>query len=369
MILLIYLYWSLVLLNIIAFLIGRNVKWLSAISSLFLILFVMGKRPSGDVAIGRDYGNYELMYNYIQSYSLVDMGYKYINIVGHWFSLSFENFYMVVVALIILILILSVIRIGGNLHLFIVSYLIYFDMITIDLIRNQCAIALFTLFVFTTYYKNRRFWPGWLLASTFHVSFYLYLVPLYLSKKKSIKLAKQFLFFVLSLCTILFLTGTVDVIKPFITLLLSVSDSASQRYSEYLGVNARFSFLLPFFVYFVLLMALIYWKKLNERLTNDPRILFYCNYIYKFSLFCSIFLVLTFLNLHLYRYIRDLTLLGIMFMGINTTREYMNIGKRSAILAFTLIICFSWFYFDVIVKGYFFDYASTFYINEILNFN
>ena len=358
-------YWGIVLLNIIAFLTGRHIKWISIPTALFLILFVMGKRPVGDFMIGLDYYTYENIYNNIYDYFTLDFGYRLVNVIGNALSLPFETFYMVVLAAIIIILIIAVVRLESNLHLFLVSYLIYFDMITIDLIRNQCAIAILILFTFSSLYKKKKFWPGWLLASTFHTSFYLFSIPFYLTQTKSIFIARKWMITVIVFCALIYITGTIDIIKSLLNFILSFFSGAEDRYAHYMAVNAKHSFILPFFVYFIVLYGLRFWKQkcINR---NDERMLYYAEYVYKFALFCSIFLVLTFIDVHLYRYTRDLSLIGIIFMGVNMTGKSTRFNERFVIMFCTLIITFGWFFFDVIVKGYFAEFATTFYMNVIL---
>ena len=363
---LVIIYWSIVLINIIAYLTGKNIKLVSIPSAIFLMLFVMGKRYNGISRIGADYYNYDYHYEHLDEYDTIEVGYKFINQVGNYFGLPFETFYMIVTASIIVLLLLSVIRLSSNAHLFLVAYLVYFDMVTIDLIRNQCAIALLMLLVFSFLYKRRNFLPGLLLVCTFHISFFLYLIPFYLTKFKTTLNAKKWLRIILIIFIAVAALGSISFIKPLINYILSFIPSGD-KYEAYLETNARFSFLLPVFMYFIQLSGIKYWKKNCIDKYNDNKKKFYADYIYRFILFCSFFIIFPLINVHLYRYVRDVTLIGIIFMGINTTGKYSNFNKRFVVLSYTLAITLGWFFFDVIAKGYIVDYVSDFYINVILN--
>ena len=165
-----------------------------------------------------------------------------------------------------------------------------------------------------------------------------------------------------------FLTGTINIIKPLLSFLFSFLGAAEDRYAEYLNVNARLSMLLPLFVYIVTIIGIKYWRSNCINKQSDDESIFMADYVYKFALLCSIFLVLTFLSIQCYRFIRDLSLIGIIFMGINTSYKCSKLSTRFVVLLFMLAISFGWFYFDVIVKGYFPDYVGFFYQNELLNF-
>ena len=364
---LVIIYWSIVLINIIAFLSGKNIKFVSIPSAVFLMLFVMGKRYNGISRIGADYYNYDYHYEHLDDYDTIEIGYKFINAIGNHFSLPFEVFYMIVVASIVLLLLISVIKLSGNVHLFLISYLIYFDMVTIDLIRNQCAIAIIMVLVFSSLYKHRNFVPGLVVASSFHISYTLYFLPFYLTKKKNKIFAKKWLKFSMIILICFAALGSISIIKPIIIFFISMFPGGGEKYEGYLETNARFSFLLPVTIYFIMLLGIRYWQRNCIEKYKDEKKRFYADYLYRFSLFCSMFLVFTLLNLHLYRYVRDVTLIGIIFMGINSSDMFSNFQKRCVLLSYVLAISIGWFFFDVIAKGYLVDYVTDFYINVILN--
>lgn len=371
-----FLYYSIIVINALIFLVGRKNRLISIPSAIFLILFLMGKRFA-DNFIAYDLRNFANTYDNLENYSTLEIGYKFINQVANEFNLPFESFYMILVASIVLLFLISVKKIGGNLHIFIMSYMIYYVLVTMDQLRNQSALALFMFLLFPLfYYKNRilqkrGLWYVFIclaVASMFHVSFLLYIVPLYLCCKKEDSFLMKWMIVMVLLYFTMMITSSNDLLKPFLISMIDNSDYAQDKYGGYLENRTSLSSFASLIIYLVLLFS-VYRLKMKNKISSDFSNEFSVKIIdsyYKFVLAASFFLPFLLIDAVYYRYIRDVTFIGIAYLGINSVSFQTNFLRRLETLSYTLAISIGWFVFDIVIKGYTYDYIMFFFDNEII---
>lgn len=329
----------------------------------------MGKRYDGSF-IAFDLDSYQRSYEDIGSFISFELGYKSLCLLGNSLDFSFETFYMVLVAIIIVTMLIAVVRIGGNLHLFIASWLIYFVLITMDQLKNQSAVAVLMISVLPFITSKKRSLKHELIAlaiaSLFHFSFILYSIPLVLTYKKNFKSARLWsivclaLFFILMATSSSFLNG---ILNSFVL----ASDDAD-KYAGYVGSHTRLSPLLILSIYAVSVFSVYLNYKRNKRFNGSVNKFSYESigmYI-MFMLFACILLPTLLVNTAFYRLFRDLSFIGIAYMSLNTSYKTSTFLERSQVMFFSLLICVGWFVFDIIVKGYQLDYAHYFFNNAIL---
>lgn len=367
-----YIYFGLILLNIFIYITGKEIKAVSYPSALFLILFAMGKKYDGSM-IGYDYTNYQHKYENILDYNTAEIGYKFTNLIGNSFGLPYEVFYMIFISTLLILIFVAVIRIGGNIHFVVSAYLLYFVLVTIDLQRNQFALAILLITIFPLVSEKiksiRRVILGIIAASLFHISFAMYIVPFLLAYRYPIKKAWNFLIAMLVLIFVLKITSSASLLEPILSYFTSSNDYASERYEKYFAHTANLSFFAPLAIYMVLIGSLVYWrKKIVEKPIFKPnRIRIEADYIMRFMLYSSMFVTLTTMNAIMYRYVRDVSFIGIIYLSIYSKVKYSSINSRMLLTLSMVAMSIGWFIFDIVIKGYWIDYLSHFFNNDILN--
>ncbi len=364
-----YIYYGLIFLNAIVFLSGKKSKLISIPSAIFLILFVMGKRFN-DSFIAYDLRNYEIRYGEVKDFNTLEVGYKFLNYVGNSIGLSFDQFYMLLVAIIMITIFIAVKKIGGNIHLFLVSWYLYFVLISMDQLRNQSALSLMMLTMlpfFTT--KERSLRHEFIMlavVSLFHFSFILYAIPLYLSYKY--KKAFALKWFATSMVFFLVLTATSSTsMMESILSMLSTSSEEAGKYERYVGTHTSLSSIGSLCIYLLSLATVFIVSKKNKLLTGieNKYQSENLNRFFIFMLFSSCLLFFLIVNATFYRIPRDLSFISIAYLGINTTLKKSTMSYRMLILSSTLVISAGWFLFDIIAKDYLLDYYFFFFDNAI----
>lgn len=365
-----YLYYSILLLNAVVFLTGKKIKLISIPSAVFLILFVMGKRYNNSF-IAYDLDNYQIRYESTTGFGSLEIGYDLINYIGNIFGLSFDQFYMILVAIIMITIFIAVIKIGGNTHLFIVNWMIYFVLISMDQLRNQSALALFMIAVLpfiNNKEKNLRNEVFYLvLASLFHFSFIFFIIPLILTYKGGEKLRKNFFIVAISFFFVLIATSSTSLMDNILSYIAGSSQDA-EKYERYVGTRTVMSSIGSLGIYFLSLFTLYVAKKHSVNYKGDDHFYRYENIekYYTFMMYSSCLLIFLIANATFYRIPRDLSFISIAFCGIYTTAKSSSFTYRLFVLFTTAIISSGWFIFDVVIKDYLLDYYLYFFDNVIL---
>ena len=365
----ILLYFFIIILNAVSLLSGKKNILLSIYSFLFIVLFVIGKRFDG-TTIMHDLESYERKYEFYEDLlNPFEFSFRIINTIGNNFGLSFEGFYMIVTAVIISLLFYTIIKLRGNVHLFVVAFMLYFISVTISQIRNQCAmVTLFALLPWAISYDN--FTLGlWgkikiafclLLASSFHASYLVFLLPfLAANERKFVHLKALSIFLTLAFVALFFLKQ-VSFIQIMVMLFIADTEYLQERFGDYAESTTGFISLVPITIYVLLLLGLYFWKKRIISSLGDKKMVDFSNYIFNVVLWSSSFLPLLLLNATFYRYTRDISLLGIICLGIGVSSQ---VKRKTTYKLFALMITIpiGWFIFDVVIKGYWDEYSKHFF--------
>lgn len=365
-------YFGIVLINALLFIVGKKNDVVAILSCVFYILFVIGKRYDGSF-IAWDLGNYEASYGEMRGYQTLEIGYKGLCLLANSIHLSFESFYMILASSYLMAIFIFVRKIGGNLHLVIMACMLYFVLIHFDQLRNQCAFASLLLLVFpiNERYKRKKILItgfGIAIASLFHISFVLYAIPLFLAYKFDSKTAKKFVVVTIVLIFVIKVTSSLGFVDSIIQNFISSSEYTSDRYGKYTESNANLSFFASLAIYLVLLYSLLYWNKNiihnNKYCVLKPNI--DTDLFVRFFMFGSFFVLLTTVNSVMYRYPRDLSLLTMMYLGILSTGKGSYFKNRMVVYSGTFAACLGWFIFDIVLKGYWLDFLTHFFVNDIL---
>lgn len=371
-------FFFLILLNAVIFLSGKKIRIISVLSYAFIILFAIGKRYD-DTPMTHDLRNYELKYYEYEDLPILEYGFKVVNTIGNELGLSYESFYMLVTTLIISIFFFFVHKMKGNLHLFIVAFMIYYMNITIGQMRNQLALASFLALMPWCMSKVEASHLAWLwnykykilisllIASSFHVSFILYLIPFLIATNQEFKHIKIFILVFGGIFFALFSFRQISAIQIIIMLLVADSEYMEDRFSKYTDTSTGLSSLASVSIFVTILIGLYFWKlHIPEKIKDNLRAKSFSNYMFNVILWSSVFLPLLLLNSTLYRYIRDITFLGVIFIGIGVSNK-IKFQHRLFIFLVVIAVCIGWFVFDVFLKGYWNDFSKYYFNTLYLN--
>lgn len=369
-----YIYVGILVVNIVAFLSKpQNNRYICFFTELFIILFVAGKRYTGS-RIAADLYNYSVNYYNPVKYFKISPAYSILSAVGLKLGLDFYAFYTILIASVLIVEFRFIKREQSNLHLIYISYLLYFILIPMDLLKNQCAFLIFLLafpyLLKDNKYENIKFILAMLGAILFHYSYVLFFL-LFLGKtrigRKSYKIAP---ILIVSFCVILVLTKQQGIIgKLIIHLLLFFPPNIENRFSRYLRTQTYLSSLGVILIYLIALILVNYWKKImrtmiigNSGVTVQPaKLVSLINW-------GAVYIPLLMVNFTMHRFIRDLTLVAIIFCGKGTLDPKSKLKDRFLILNGAVAISIGWFLLDIIIQGYWKDFLSNFFANVYMDF-
>ena len=233
-------------------------------------------------------------------------------------------------------------------------------LIAVDLLKNFIAFSIFlTVFPYllSTKKKDRiKYAVGVILASLFHISFLLYLVLLIrnvdLSRLKTSKNWKKIAGSIVGLVILIFITNGQKVVSFVSNTLLSVffrDEDTLNRYSVYTSRTTHLSAIIPIFLFLLTLVGLTFWK--NRSKSENGVLVSIKNRAAVLNVFLvsSVLLPLVFTSAEFFRIIRDITIVGILYLSETSERTYVR--NRLVNLMFVLMILAGWFIFDIVIKG------------------
>lgn len=371
-----YIYLLLIVINVLCVISGKKYKSVSVFSIVFIISFLVGVEYNESV-VGYDLRNYEIMYNDTSLISSLEIGYKLVNIACNLVGLSFYQFHMILIIICFLLIFKHLYRINTNVHLIIVAYLLYFILPPTGQLRNLCALTVFIrIFPIVQDDTKEQIKKEFLIitcASLFHISFVMfYLIMLIHIKRKNKNKYYKILFGIVVFITVAsILLKRNKLFVELFKLVLKFGGDTGQIYVErYATTTTSMSPLASIVILLLLVYAINIWgkKSLNERYINcfyDSTKLKIASESIKNIVFISAcFLPLLILNATMYRFIRDISFVGIIHLGINCDGK-IKIKNRVRLLIMTILICMGWFIYDVIIKGYWTDFAISFFENSI----
>ena len=370
-------YYAFIIINSLIYVYKKESKFFGYISMIFVILFVAGKRYDGS-AISYDLYNYIVRYTNAENLTNVEYGFKFINTLALRLGLSFESFYVCLTVICLILIFRTVIKLNGNVHLFCVGYMIYFILCPIDQLRNLCAFTCFFT-AFPLINEKRKKHRIWLLthivaAGAFHITYLLYSIFLIVdisSIKKNYKpIFKMMLFTTIFVVA----TNTVSAVSNLVAKFLAFFMYLGDRYTRYTLTQVALGFLAPIAIATFAGFALYRWRHIHgihsqDTSNNSEAILITnANTITNILLVSSCFFPLLLLNATSYRFIRDITLIVVAWLGVNSNEINITIKNRVEILMYVCGISIGWFIFDIVIKGYWIDYSEHFFKNVVLNF-
>ena len=241
-----------------------------------------------------------------------------------------------------------------------IIFLMYYILIAVDLLKNFIAFSIFlTVFPYllSTKKKDRiKYAVGVILASLFHISFLLYLVLLIrnvdLSRLKTSKNWKKIAGSIVGLVILIFITNGQKVVSFVSNTLLSVffrDEDTLNRYSVYTSRTTHLSAIIPIFLFLLTLVGLTFWK--NRSKSENGVLVSIKNRAAVLNVFLvsSVLLPLVFTSAEFFRIIRDITIVGILYLSETSERTYVR--NRLVNLMFVLMILAGWFIFDIVIKG------------------
>lgn len=351
---------------------GKNSKSIYIPSAIFLVVFATGKREA-ESSLTHDLWNYKNSYENYYDYFTLEVGYKYLVRTCYSLDMSFDLFFAILVTTIIILMLFSVKRIGGNMHLTLFCWLLYFILITPSQLRNQSALAIMMIGLFPFYVpklKSRKWLFMFLFLSIlFHFSFVVYIIPLVLClfKDKNMKILKFGTVASLVLFVFLYATSAGAALNKII-LLLDFMGELPTKYENYAESQTGLSLLYILSIYIFAIWCISKIREKNRLLKNKSINYVYENIdiFYRFLIYSCFFLPLLLINISFYRIFRDLTFIAIAYFGIYTALKSTPLVRRLQTFFAAFIISGGWFFFDVVIKGYWQDYTRYFFDIKLL---
>lgn len=364
--LIVVLYFSLIILNACAFIKKKQSRCLSLVTGIFIVIFVVGKRFNG-TKIAYDLINYER--DYINLTKSGSLGFDCLQDVARWFGLSFVDFYIVSSFTYTTLQFFAIKRYKSNYHLFFFVYLLYFILLPINQMKDQFAFSIL-LFVFPLLLvdgvKSKcLFVFGVLFAVLFHPSYVFYLILLIPSLFRK----RTSAFFAFSIAISLFLVLVIVLnLQSLIAQFLNAFTERfyiSDRYVKYFETTSRFAPLAILCLFSLLLLLLNYCINSTDKTSaakpNSPS--FDKRKMLSVFAMASVSFPLLIMNMTAYRFIRDLSLIGIVIVGSSRFASAYSKKQRMMITVIVAMISIGFFIYDIPIKGYWNDFLEGFFEN------
>lgn len=306
-------YFGLIVLNILSYVWSRKVrKLIEYASEIFVALFIASTRYISGSYIAADQYRYEYTYNNVDALGSYAIGYKLLNYFGNWLNLSFDAFYFIVTIICTIAIYHAVRKLKCNSYIITTIFLLYYIIVAVDLLKNFIAFTIL-LNVFPYLLSNDKkdkwkYFIGIMVATTFHISFILYLLLLLrhvdFNRFKTSNNWKIAAGGILSFIIMIFIFGGQRIVSVFSNALLSLvlrDEAVLERYSVYTSRTTHLSALAPVFIFIVTLIGLNIWKNraastknmLSESRcirTNVLNVFFSFDYLSSFCIYvCRIF--------------------------------------------------------------------------------
>ncbi len=354
-------YITLIVVNICGYICrSRTNKGVEYFSEIFIALFIASTRYVPGSYIVEDQTRYQNTYYNIEALGSYAQGYKAINYIGNLLNLSFDAFYVVVTIICTIVIFRAIRKMECNGYIISIVFLLYYILIAADLLKNFIAFSIFlTVFPYllSTKKKDRlKYVIGVILASLFHISFLLFLVLLIknvdLSQLKTSKNWKRIAAVIVGIVVLIFITNGQKAVSFVSNTLLSVflrDEDTLNRYSVYTSRTTHLSAIIPIFLFLLTLVGLTLWK--NRTRTENGVLVSLKNRAAVLNVFLvsSVLLPLVFTSAEFFRIIRDITIVGILYLSETSERTYIR--NRLVNLMFVLLVLAGWFIFDIVIKG------------------
>ena len=268
-------YFFVIFLNLIFAFRNKQSKIVVILSLLAIIMFIGGAGPEYSYFNhSRDYLNYQFNYERVESIGITDnpqMGFTLLMKLGNLLNLDFFKFRLIVITVCLILLYKLVIkRYSYNSNFIILMYMLYPMIIDSEHLRNFIAMTIFLISIRflekKSFVNNVKFLIMILLATSFHIAFFLYVFLVFAHTKDRNRLAKVIAILTVVLTTITILNNNQML---FVGLLLNIVED--DKVIGYLTSRTNLGFLIPIVLHCSSII-LVYWaKKILDRknLTNQ----------------------------------------------------------------------------------------------------
>ena len=363
-----FFYLIIVLLNLGLFLYGRRGKLTEVLTGGFAILFAIGKRYVGGY-ICYDLQHYES--NYRSLADMKEVGYAVLRNMCVQFGLSFYEFYMFLIAAFMIILFITAKKRGINMHLMYSALLIYYIFIPTSQIKCFCAFVI--LFISTKWALSEekkdifKFAIGVFVASLFHPAYILYMSLIVVKFSKSERFPKIFGVMFAGFCILVIVSNSQQMVANLISAYLA-DFNTYDRYDKYFRSVSHLAPVSIIIIWGIYVCLIYYWRKIfdNTSIAHNISMLGVSHNVCTMAVVSCFFLPLLFMNMTMYRMIRDLSFIILCYSSIGINCETTRLRNRSVICALSLGIVTGLFAYDIIIKGYWNDYLIYYFTNAIL---
>lgn len=339
----------------------KESKSIIILSGLVILLLMAGAGPN--YSFWADYDNYVLSYHRSTSIGLLDeieVGYLLLKKLGMFLGLEFYTFRAIIIGICLITIYKEVIlRYTLNGHYVILLYMLHQMIVDSEQFRNFIALTILLVsikYLLTkTKESNIKYVLMILLAASFHSSFILYIIFVFI-KDKSKKVLITIVFFSVVLLTGFTIINNNEI--PFLNIILN--ELTNDKIVSYLTSKINFGYLLPFFLQLFSIFLLFLSKRIirernNEVTTHNMRsytdeIVRETNFIdlvYYMNLLAIIYIPLFILDINFYRLIRNLLILNYIVYSITAYK----LKKRSTTLHFyNILVTFNlitWFLIEL----------------------
>lgn len=324
--------WSL---DIIALILKQKSKILAAISFVMSFILCAGNNSNPDYLIY--YWNY--LYNNDNGSKGLDIGYRFYCSIFRSLGLSYQQMLIITQIILLFLLFVSIRKITDNWCAFWALYFFAEQFIDIIQIRNYMAtIFLLIAICFLHEKKKNASIIVVLIASTFHLSFALYLpfIVLYGSSRyvkirdyyKKISVVFLITYATFYLLNILGINVLGKILRQFIFF---------DRYSVYATTRTRFGSIIYVGLYFLTL-----WCIYNDRQKESQVLFDWDSIISNLNLYISIILPLLVINTNAYRLLRNLNIINYAYFAFVLDTKFRDIKSYWKFAFKCLLTCLAW---------------------------
>lgn len=251
-----WIYYIVILLNLVCLLTNKKNKFIQVISFLFIIVLMAGNTWNGD------YIGYENYYNgYADPHFQDEYGINLVFAVGNAIGVSYQCvlFFIFLVCLLINSYVAK--KMDSNMHVFYGVYLVFGILADTVVMRNYIALTFLTLAIYHMLNNNKKCFLIYLcIAFLFHKTmlFFFPLILINLNNKDMRKIIKYFGTTIVMLCFLVFaLGGRFQFLALIIANIMGYGEG-----NIYLTGTTRYGFLLYFMVHLATIFV-IYMSKMT----------------------------------------------------------------------------------------------------------
>lgn len=350
----IFLYISIIIINIYMLLSNKNSKIVLAVSFLFIYIIFVGYGNIGYI-LHNDMAEYIKSYEYPKTALNMEIGYQTLMKLGKFFGLDFFQFKAVITLICFALIYKAFPKYVKNYNIIIILYLLFSVIADTERYRNFIATSII-IYALSIYFNSEeqnakiKYLVLVLIASTIHNSVLAYLIFLIIDNRepnnKKIKVITMITFVI---CIIILLNGNNI---PFSNQIINITNN--ERIINYIkisGTNLGFliSFSLHGYIFFVIWITKKYLQKndIIGNITADEKK--YFNSIYDMNKLMFVFFPLNMFQLVFSRLLSSMLILDYIYFSI--VYSYLpNKRKKTMYLILIMTVPVMWTIAEFFVK-------------------